>query len=216
MFSPSDLAKLAQMKAQSNQQLTGETSAVIDNTPFDPTPVQEPPAGSGLGFGHEGSAPRTPDSRGNFGAFGIENDVNSNRDNPYGVRSVHDNATGFGFSGNPEHFITNGNPANMQGATVGYGSQQQASPPPLTGNPMGMFNGLAGISNAVRGINGQQQPNTQQPQQESPNWGQNTNPATAGSPPSHGGGNPGYSGMMTNTADTMAALKAMIANLSRR
>lgn len=89
----------------------------------------------------------------------------------------------------------------------------------------GMFNGLTGVTNTVRGINGQQptplqytqmqQPPQQQPQ-ESPNWGQNTNPATAGSPPSHGGSNPGYSGMMTNTADTMAALKALIANLSRR
>lgn len=51
-----------------------------------------------------------PYDRGNHGAFGLENDVNSYRDNPNGVTGVAvtgaDGAHKLGFSGNPEHFMT--------------------------------------------------------------------------------------------------------------
>ncbi len=153
---------------------------------------------------------KATDSRGNANAFGTEWDVNSNRDNPYGVTSIKD-SSGLGFSGNPEHFITSGNPADMQGIEVGYiTDKEEAAKPPMppaeptkgqtsgvgmggfgaffngirngtatnikgnvpaggtdasvtvdqsgaAGNPLGMFNSLAGVVNNVRN------PNTPEP-----------------------------------------------------
>jgi hypothetical protein len=99
-------------------------------------------------------------------------------------------------------------------------------------NASNMFNGLAGINNLVRGNNGTQptyqtepvqytpppqqsyaDPGQQQQQylpnnQPGPQWTPVQNSAAAG-PPGHGGSNPGFSGMMSNTGDTMAALKAL-------
>jgi hypothetical protein len=227
-----------------------------------------------LGFGHVSGGGGT-DNRGNAGAFGSENDVNSRRDNPYGVTSI--SQGGLGFSGNPEHFQTTGNPANIPGAQVEYGAsyanggqtQQLGQPVPIQqqGNPGGMasalmgvgnivrsnngqqpnhnggatnasnmFNALAGVNNIVRGNNGTQPtylpepvqytpPPTQYPpnppteylpnNQPGPQWTPVQNSAAAG-PPGHGGGNPGFTGMMSNTGDTMAALKALAERMRNR
>ena len=224
--------------------------------------------------------------------------MNSRRDNPYGVTSF--SQGGLGFSGNPEHFQTTGNPANIPGAQVEYGASyannngggrqnSDVAPnpevpntiynevePPSYGpsNASNIFNALAGVNNLVRGNNGQQpnhnggatnasnmfntlagvnnlvrgnngtQPTTQpvpgsatmdrdQPpqntghlyssepqvypgqQQQNPQWAPVQNSAAAG-PPGHGGGNPGFSGMMSNTGDTMAALKALAERMRNR
>lgn len=229
---------------------------------------------SALGFGHVSGGGGT-DNRGNAGAFGSEHDVNSRRDNPYGVTSF--SQGGLGFSGNPEHFQTTGNPANIPGAQVEYGAsyanggqtQQLGQPVPIQqqGNPGGMasalmgvgnivrsnngqqpnhnggatnasnmFNALAGVNNLVRGNNGTQPtylpepvqytpPPTQYPpnppteylpnNQPGPQWTPVQNSAAAG-PPGHGGSNPGFTGMMSNTGDTMAALKALAERMRNR
>ena len=249
--SPSDLAKLAQMKAQANQQPDPPTEVELTNI-VQPSgqPVVEPnrpggegyssPAGSGLGFGHEQPQlpqPGPPDS--------IMNDPNE----AYkylvqvcnipaqqaattvfaGPQAVEEAVLGFGHQQAPQA-PPSGNPGGMANALMGVtntvrgiNGQQQDPTSAATSRASNMFNSLAGVTNTVRGINGQQPPQQQQnqqqqtqPPQESPNWGQNTNTMTAGSPPRHGGGNPGFSGMMNNTGDTMAALKALISNLSRR
>lgn len=172
-----------------------------------------------LTFGGGGGGGAPVDNRGNAGAFGLEHDVNSNRDNPYGVTSISDTSSGLGFSGNPEHFITSGNPADMQGVEVGYngqppaGQQQQAAGP-SGGNPMAMANALMGVTSAARtnpAAQYHQQQQMQAPQQaQQPAWSPVQNSASAGAPPGHGGSNPGYSGMLTNTDATMAALKALM------
>jgi hypothetical protein len=92
------------------------------------------------------------DERGNANAFGTEWDVNSNRDNPYGVTSIKD-SSGLGFSGNPEHFITTGNPADMKGIEVGYNTDKKAKPPmppaeTTKGQPSG--GGIGAFFNGIR------------------------------------------------------------------
>jgi hypothetical protein len=94
------------------------------------------------------------DERGNANAFGAEWDVNSNRDNPYGVTSIKD-SSGLGFSGNPEHFITTGNPADMKGIEVGYiTDKKQETKPPMPpaettkGQPSG--GGIGSFFNGIR------------------------------------------------------------------
>ena len=89
-------------------------------------------------------ARKTTDSRGNANAFGTEWDVNSNRDNPYGVNSIKD-SSGLGFGGNPEHFITTGNPADMKGIDVGYitdNKQETTKGQPSGGGIGAFFNGI--------------------------------------------------------------------------
>ena len=46
--------------------------------------------------------------------------------------------------------------------------------------------------------------------QQGPSFSPVPGSASAASPPGHGGGNPGFSGMLNNTQDTMAALKALM------
>jgi hypothetical protein len=317
MFNSRQLQDLAKAKAQAvtdqrNNQGTVEVQPQMNGVLSDPNEAYKtmvvcgiPPDDAGkivmqgpeavqsaLGFGHVSGGGGT-DNRGNAGAFGSEHDVNSRRDNPYGVTSI--SQGGLGFSGNPEHFQTTGNPANIPGAQVEYGAsyanggqtqqlgqsvpiQQQGNPGGMASALMGvgnivrsnngqqpnhnggatnasnMFNTLAGVNNLVRGNNGTQptyqpesvgytppnqghgggmssqpgptgypptppteyrynmQPNNQP---GSPNWGQPSGPSAAG-PPGHGGGNPGFSGMMSNTGDTMAALKALAERMRNR
>ncbi len=69
---------------------------------------------------------------------------------------------------------------------------------------------------------------TNNPQPRSATTGYNTGPfnpgspvpvnnsASAASPPGHGGGNPGYSGMLSNPAESLAALKALTERLRNR
>ena len=107
-------------------------------------------------------ARKTTDSRGNANAFGTDWDVNSNRDNPYGVNSIKD-SSGLGFGGNPEHFITTGNPADMKGIDVGYitDNKQENKPPmssaePTKGQTSGgssaFFNGIrSGSATNIKG-----------------------------------------------------------------
>ena len=326
MFNSNQLQNLAKAKAQAvtdqrNSQGTVEVQPQMNGVLKDPNEayiavcnvgyspgeaskivMQGPEAvGSALGFGHGGGG--GVDGRGNAQPFGSENDVNSRRDNPYGVTSVQ--TSRGGFSGNPEHFQTTGNPNNMPGTQVGYGYNSQnnggertntdVAPnpevpntiynemelPPSYGhsNASNMFNALAGINNLVRGNDGQQsnhnggatnasnmfntlagvnnlvrgnngtQPTYQpvpgsatmdrdqppqntghlyssEPQvypgqqylpnnQPGPQWAPVQNSAAAG-PPGHGGSNPGFTGMMSNTGDTMAALKALAERMRNR
>ena len=74
-----------------------------------PGPNAAPNSTSGeLGFGPTGGSAVAPvglDPRGNSQPFGLEHNVNSGRDNPYGVTGVTQGSQG-GFSGSPEHFMT--------------------------------------------------------------------------------------------------------------
>jgi hypothetical protein len=132
--------------------------------------------------------------------------------------------------GQPVPIQQQGNPGGMASALMGVGNMvrghngQQPNHNGNATNASNMFNGLAGINNLVRGNNGTQptyQPESvgytpppqgpySQPgqQQQNPQWAPVQNSAAAG-PPGHGGGNPGFTGMMSNTGDTMAALKAL-------
>ena len=227
--------------------LTGGTSPVMGGDLLNYTPVEEPGRASVPGVS-DYIMERVNNGAYNLNLASITRGDGATRDAlvnaGYGdwVKGAYERA----MDQRAAHYGGNGADDAMGNAQLGwyndrygtYGGQQAQTQPvgqpmpiaPQQGNPSGMFNGLAGVTNIVRSINGQQPPpppqqNQQQPykqqqtqpQQESPSWGQNTNTIMkAGSPPSHGGGNPGYSGMMNNTADTMAALKALIANLSRR
>jgi len=62
-------------------------------------------------FGHTGEGTGTAYSEGSG--------INPAEDNPYGVESV-TTSDGSGFSGNEEHFITTGNPEEMEGVSVEY------------------------------------------------------------------------------------------------
>jgi hypothetical protein len=81
-------------------------------------------------FGHTGA--------GDGSRYSPSSGVDPARDNPYGITSIQ-YSNGLGFSGNPEHFITSGNPYNMKNATVSAGPR----------GPMGMFGGLTNVINGT-------------------------------------------------------------------
>ena len=116
---------------------------------------------------------------------------------------------------------------SSQQQQLGFGHQSQGgggaySPSsginPAVTNP----NGITGVTTSRGGFSGNPEhfsthsSNGVPLGQQGPSFSPVPGSASAASPPGHGGGNPGFGGMLTNTQDTMAALKALMERAKRR